>query len=158
MNVEIWCDGACRGNNDKNSTRLGGFGAILVCGDYIKEVYGWKENTTNNEMELNALFYSLRELKRYDINLTIYADSQYLIDGATKWCKNWSRNNWAVGKRSKIKNLGIWIGICDYLNKLDTYGHVRFVKVKGHSGVPLNERADALANYAMDTRRCKYTA
>lgn len=156
MNVEIWCDGACRGNNDVYSNRLGGFGVILVCGEYIKEMYGWKEPTTNNEMELTSYLVALRALKRYDVNLTVYTDSQYMKDGMTKWCENWSKNNWLNGKKGGIKNLELWMEICRIERRVKTFGTVRYVKVKGHSGVPLNERADKLANYAMDNRACKY--
>lgn len=156
MNVEIWCDGACRGNNNVYSNRLGGFGVVLVSGDYIKEMYGWKEPTTNNEMELAALLKAFRALKRYNINVIVYTDSQYLVDGMTKWCKNWCKDNWNAGRKGKIKNLNLWIEICAIENKIRTFGNIRYVKVKGHSGVPLNERADTLANYAMDKREYKY--
>ena len=138
--IEIYTDGACRGNPGP-----GGWGAILRYGDREKELSGAEPETTNNRMELTAVIQALEALKRRcDIDIT--TDSKYVMDGITSWIHNWKKNGWKNASKKPVMNADLW-------KKLDALasGHeIRWHWVKGHSGHPENERADELANQAID--------
>lgn len=134
--ILIYTDGACKGNPGP-----GGWGAILVAGENQREMHGGTLETTNNQMELLAAIEALEALKR-PCSVKLYTDSQYLIDGSSKWIHGWKRNGWRTKEKKPVKNVDLWQRMDEQLNRHD----VRFVWVRGHSGDPLNERADALAN------------
>ena len=138
--VEIFTDGACRGNPGP-----GGWGALLRYGDYEKTLYGAERHTTNNRMELMAAIMSLESLTR-SCQVRLTTDSEYLRKGITQWLAGWKRNGWKTAAKKPVKNADLWA-------RLDTAAARHVVKwhwVRGHSGHPENERADALANRAID--------
>lgn len=138
--VHIFCDGACRGNPGK-----GGWGALLRSGPHEKEIYGYKAHTTNNEMELTAAIEGLQALKSPS-KVTITTDSNYVVKGMTEWLSGWKRNNWKTSGKKPVKNKELW----EALEKAAANHSVRWVWVRGHNGHIENERADQLANRAID--------
>ncbi len=138
--VEVHTDGACRGNPGP-----GGWGAILHSGSHEKEIYGAEPDTTNNRMELMAAIKALETLKR-PCDVTLVTDSQYLRKGITEWMTQWKRRGWKTAAKKPVKNQDLW-------QRLDTATarhDVHWKWVKAHAGHPANERADALANLAID--------
>lgn len=134
--VTIYTDGACSGNPGK-----GGWGAILIYGDVVKELSGGEDNTTNNRMELKAVIEALKALKS-PCEVEIYSDSAYVVNAFTqKWIDNWIKNNWKTADKKSVKNVDLWQ---ELLVLIKTH-NVTFKKVKGHSDNELNERCDKLA-------------
>ena len=138
--VEIFTDGACKGNPGP-----GGWGAILRHGSTEKEIYGASKNTTNNIMELTAVIESLKNLKK-PCELIITTDSKYVKNGITEWIHNWKKNGWRTAAKKEVKNKELWIE----LDSLIQIHSITWDWVKGHSGHPENERADLLANVAIE--------
>ena len=138
--VEIFTDGACKGNPGP-----GGWGAILRYGKTEKEIYGANKNTTNNIMELTAVIESLKNLKK-PCELIITTDSKYVKNGITEWIHNWKKNGWRTAAKKEVKNKELWIE----LDSLIQIHSISWDWVKGHSGHPENERADLLANLAIE--------
>lgn len=138
--VKIHTDGACRGNPGP-----GGWGAILSYGDKEKELYGAEPDTTNNRMELTAVIRALEALKRR-CKVRIITDSRYVIQGITEWMPNWKRRGWRTSANKPVLNVDLW----QELDKLVAAHDVDWEWVKGHAGHAGNERADALANKAID--------
>ena len=140
--VYIFTDGACRGNPGE-----GGWGAILQSDNHEKEINGYSENTTNNIMELTAVIKSLQALKKTcDVILT--TDSKYVKNGITTWIHNWKKNGWKTANEKSVKNKDLWILLDQECRK----HKVTWEWIKGHSGHELNERADLLANLAIDNK------
>jgi len=138
--VEIFTDGACRGNPGP-----GGWGALLRFGDSEKELYGGEPATTNNRMELMAAIIALETLKRpCEVELT--TDSEYVKKGITEWISGWKRRGWRTADRKPVKNADLW----QRLDAAQSRHEVRWHWVRGHTGHPENERADQLANRAID--------
>jgi ribonuclease HI len=139
--VEAFTDGACRGNPGP-----GGWGALLRRGSHEREISGAEPDTTNNRMELMAAIEALRALTR-PTRVRITTDSQYVRQGVTEWVKRWQANGWRTTQRQAVKNQDLWRELLELAR-----GHeVEWCWVRGHSGHPENERADALANAAIDT-------
>ena len=140
--VYIFTDGACRGNPGQ-----GGWGAILQSNNHEKEISGYSEKTTNNIMELTAVIKSLQALKKTcDVILT--TDSKYVKNGITTWIHNWKKNGWKTANKKSVKNKDLWILLDQECRK----HKVTWEWIKGHSGHELNERADLLANLAIDNK------
>ena len=140
--VDIYTDGACRGNPGK-----GGWGAILVYGSTEKELSGGEAMTTNNRMELSAVIAALRAL-RESCDITLTSDSKYVIDAITKgWVYTWKKNGWKKADRSPALNVDLWEELLGLLEQ----HHVTFVWVRGHNGHPYNERCDTLATTFADS-------
>ncbi|MEM9601909.1 MAG: ribonuclease HI [Pseudomonadota bacterium] len=138
--VEIFTDGACRGNPGP-----GGWGAVLRSAGQERELYGGEAQTTNNRMELTAAINALTTLTRpCDVVLT--TDSQYVRKGITEWLGGWKRNGWRTAARKPVKNAELW----QALDEAASRHTVDWRWVKGHAGHPENERADALANRGID--------
>jgi len=138
--VEIFTDGACRGNPGP-----GGWGALLRFRDQEREIYGGEAHTTNNRMELTAAIEALRVLKKpCQVDLT--TDSQYVRNGVTAWMVNWKRRQWRGSNNKPVKNQDLWQALDQEVQRHQVEWHW----VKGHSGHPENERADALANRGID--------
>ena len=133
--VEIFTDGACRGNPGP-----GGWAAILRFGDAERELSGGDPATTNNRMELTAAIAGLATLKR-PCRVRLYTDSQYVRDGITKWLAGWKVRNWRTADRQPVKNVDLW----QRLEAAAAPHSVEWIWVRGHTGHPENERADALA-------------
>lgn len=138
--VDIYTDGACRGNPGP-----GGWGAVLRAGDREREIMGAARSTTNNRMELTAAIEALRALKR-PCRVRLHTDSQYLRKGITEWINGWKRRGWKTAGRKAVKNQELW----RTLDEETSRHQVEWIWVKGHSGHPENERADELANRAID--------
>ncbi len=138
--VEIYTDGACRGNPGP-----GGWAAILRSGEYMKELKGAVGETTNNRMELIAAIKALEALKR-SCRVTLYTDSTYVKNGITEWLPQWKRRGWRTAGKKPVKNMDLW----QRLEELSARHEVKWRWVKGHSGTHGNERADELANLAID--------
>ena len=138
--VEIFTDGACKGNPGP-----GGWGAILRYGTTEKEIYGASKNTTNNIMELTAVIESIKNLNK-PCELIITTDSKYVKNGITEWIHNWKKNGWRTAAKKEVKNKELWIE----LDSLIQIHSITWDWVKGHSGHPENERADLLANVAIE--------
>lgn len=141
MTIEIYTDGACKGNPGP-----GGWGALLRYNGKEKELYGAEPHTTNNRMELLAAIKGLENLTRA-CTVDLYSDSQYLRQGMTQWMFSWKRNGWKNSKKEPVKNADLW----KMLDDLSQQHTIQWHWVKGHSGHPENERADALANHAIET-------
>ena len=138
--VEIFTDGACKGNPGP-----GGWGAILRMGPYEKELWGGERDTTNNRMELTAAIRGLEAMKR-PITAKVYTDSQYVLKGISEWIHGWKRNGWKTADKKPVKNADLW----QTLDQLARQHKLEWIWVKGHSGHPENERADALAHRRLD--------
>ena len=137
--VTIYTDGACKGNPGP-----GGWGAILRYQDSEKEIKGAEPLTTNNRMELTAAIEALRLLKR-GCRVDLYTDSNYLRQGMQTWLAQWKKNNWRNSQKEPVKNADLW----KILDELALVHDIHWHWVKGHSGHPENDRADALANEAI---------
>ncbi len=138
--VEIYTDGACRGNPGP-----GGWGVLLRAGDRERELFGGENPTTNNRMELTAAIRALEALKK-PCRVALYTDSQYVRLGITEWLPNWVARGWKTADRKSVKNQDLW----QQLDELRHRHQVEWHWVRGHSGHPENERADALANRGID--------
>ena len=134
--VRIYTDGACKGNPGP-----GGWGALLRSGAHERELYGGDPATTNNRMELTAVIRALEALKRRS-EVEIYTDSEYVMKGITEWLAAWKRRGWKTADRKPVKNADLWRELEALVHKHE----VRWHWVRGHTGHPENERADALAN------------
>ena len=141
--VEIFTDGACRGNPGP-----GGWAALIRSGTREKEIGGGEALTTNNRMELTAAIEALNALKR-PCRVELHTDSNYVRDGITKWIHAWQRNGWRTADRKPVKNADLWQQLLDAAAR----HQVRWHWVKGHSGHPENDRVDALACAEADARR-----
>ena len=138
--VEAFTDGGCRGNPGP-----GGWGVILRFGDHERELNGSEPETTNNRMELLAAISALQALSEPCL-VVLTMDSTYVKDGITKWIKNWKANGWRTAAKKPVKNQDLW----QMLEAQCSHHQVEWRWVKGHAGHAENERADALANAAMD--------
>ena len=140
LKVEIFTDGACRGNPGP-----GGWGAVLRYPAYERCIYGAEDCTTNNRMELMAAISALKALEgSYDVILT--TDSQYVKNGITLWMPNWKRRRWMTTSKKPVKNCDLWKWLEEEVQR-----HViRWQWVRGHNGHLGNEKADRLANQAIE--------
>lgn len=140
MTVELFTDGACRGNPGP-----GGWGALLRYKGQEKMLYGGEAETTNNRMELMAAIQGLQALTKHsDVVLT--TDSQYVRKGITEWIDNWKRRDWRTADKKPVKNRDLW----QQLDALSQAHTIEWRWVKGHSGHRENEIADQLANRGID--------
>jgi ribonuclease HI len=138
--VEIFTDGACRGNPGR-----GGWGAVLRYGGRERTLHGGERHTTNNRMELLAAIEGLAALKEA-CQVTLTTDSEYVRQGITKWLAGWKARGWRTASKAPVKNQDLW-------RRLDFEAarhQISWCWVKGHAGHPENELADALANRGID--------
>jgi ribonuclease HI len=139
--VTIYTDGACRGNPGP-----GGWGALIKFDSMEKEIFGGKNDTTNNQMEILAAIEGLAALTE-PCSVELFTDSKYVMDGITQWIKNWKKNNWKTAAKKDVKNKELW----QKLDHLISKHQVQWHWVKGHSGDAGNETADLLANKGIDS-------
>lgn len=140
MTIEIYTDGACKGNPGP-----GGWGALLRFNGKEKTLKGAEAHTTNNRMELTAAIKALEALTRM-CEVDLYTDSQYLRQGMTEWLAQWKKKGWRNARKEPVKNADLW----QLLDGLAQRHTIRWHWVKGHVGHPENELADALANQAIE--------
>ena len=138
--VEIYTDGACRGNPGP-----GGWGAVLIAGPHRKTLRGGEPETTNNRMELTAAIEALNALKG-GRKVVLHTDSKYVMHGITEWMANWKRRGWKTAAKKPVKNQDLWMALDEAITRHD----IEWRWVKGHNGTPGNEQADALANRGID--------
>ncbi|MDE0732073.1 MAG: ribonuclease HI [Gammaproteobacteria bacterium] len=138
--VEMYTDGACRGNPGK-----GGWGVLLRYGDVDKTIYGGELMSTNNRMEMTAVIKGLEALTRAS-HVLITTDSKYVLKGMTEWLSNWKARNWRTASKKPVQNVELW----KQLDVLVSQHSVEWSWVKGHSGHTENEIADQLANLGID--------
>ncbi len=138
--IEIYTDGACRGNPGP-----GGWGALLIYGKHRKRLYGGEHETTNNRMELTAAIEALNALtgKR---RVILHTDSKYVKEGIESWMPNWKSRNWKTANKKPVKNKDLWLALDAAVGRHDLV----WKWVRGHTGNPGNEEADALANRGID--------
>ncbi len=150
--IIVFTDGASRGNPGP-----GGWGAVIALlpsarenDRSVIERGGGARSTTNNRMELTAAIEALVLIKEQghdgNVPITVYTDSQYVINGITTWVKGWERNGWTKKDKSSIKNLDLWKD----LRETEKSMTVAWVHVEGHTGVAGNERADEIATAFAD--------
>ena len=138
--VHIFTDGACKGNPGP-----GGWGAIMKYGDHVKELNGYSSKTTNNIMEITAVIEALKSLTR-PCAIILTTDSNYVKNGITQWIHNWKKKGWKTANKKTVKNKECWLQL-----DVEVQRHqIEWKWVKGHSGHPENERADELANEAVE--------
>ena len=140
--VIIYTDGACSGNPGP-----GGWGSVMMYRGHRKELSGGEADTSNNRMEMMAAIQALETLKR-PCKVTLYTDSTYVMKGMTQWLEGWKKRNWLTAAKKPVKNIDLW----QRLETVIAPHTVEWVWVKGHSGVPENERADELARLAIPGR------
>ena len=138
--VEIYTDGACRGNPGK-----GGWGALLKYGDKEKTLHGGESNSTNNRMELMAVIMALEAVNE-SFKIVVTTDSKYVLQGATEWLSGWKQRGWKTAAKKPVLNVDLW----QRLDKALKPRNIEWKWVKGHSGHVGNERADSLANLGID--------
>ncbi len=138
--VEIYTDGACRGNPGP-----GGWGALLIAGGHRKSLYGGEPETTNNRMELTAAIEALNALKGKR-RVVLHTDSKYVKDGVESWMANWKARGWKTSNKKPVKNQDLWQSLDKAVKRHD----LQWKWVKGHAGNAGNEEADALANRGID--------
>jgi ribonuclease HI len=135
----MYTDGACSGNPGP-----GGWGTVMMSGRHRKELSGGERETTNNRMEMMAIIAGAEALKR-GCNVDIYTDSVYVMKGMTEWLDGWKQRGWRTASKQAVKNVDLWQRLEQALERHE----VKWYWVKGHSGIPENERADELARMAI---------
>ncbi|GGM27684.1 ribonuclease HI [Pseudomonas asuensis] len=145
--VEIYTDGACKGNPGP-----GGWGALLVYKGNERELWGGEAVTTNNRMELMAAIRALEALKR-SCQVRIVTDSEYVMRGITEWLRGWKARGWKTAAKQPVKNADLWQALDTQVARHE----VEWEWVRGHTGHHGNERADQLANRGVDEIRAMRT-
>ena len=140
--IDVYTDGACKGNPGP-----GGWGVLLRVGDKERELFGGELATTNNRMEMTAVIAALDAIKR-PCHIRLHLDSQYVLKGITEWLPGWKARGWKTAAKQPVKNVDLWQRLD---SAVQSGGHkIDWRWVKGHSGNPGNERADALANRGVE--------
>lgn len=160
MKIELYTDGACRGNGTTKNL-VAGYGCVLLVNGkerYAENNHLGFQHNTNNKAELWAViegfnmifkYFSFEEKFEKD-DLLIYSDSAYLINGITNWINGWRANGWINSKKEEVKNKDLWQRLDEMNSILDKYFNIKYIKIKGHSDNIYNNKCDELANLAMD--------
>ncbi len=143
--VYVYCDGGCRGNGKVNN--IGGWGAYLVYKNNTKELYGATRNTTNNVMELTSCIEGLKAITKKDMPVEVVMDSVYVVKGITEWVYNWVKKGWINSQKKPVENKELWMTLYEIRKE---FTDITFIQVKGHADNAGNNKADQLANKAMD--------
>lgn len=151
--ILVYADGASRGNPG-----VGGVGVLIKNYDQNDiEISEGFNNVTNNKMEITAVIKALKYIQskpgtknqsNQEKELLVRSDSEYVVNGASKWLKGWKENKWLNSKKEEVKNKDLWMELDQLQNQ---FRYVRYEWVKGHNGDPDNEKADALANQGCDS-------
>lgn len=144
--LKIYTDGGCRGNNS-NEDNIGGWGAYFIYNDKVATINGAERNTTNNKMELKAVIESLKRIKTTDVDVVVYSDSAYVVNGITSWIHGWIKKGWINSQKKPVENKEMWQELHTLTQR---FNNIKFEKVKGHSDNEGNNVADSLVNQAMD--------
>ncbi|MDE2399429.1 MAG: ribonuclease HI [Patescibacteria group bacterium] len=146
--IIIYTDGAARGNPGR-----AGWGTVFILGEKIIEIGGRSEHATNNQMELTSAIEGLKYLKKHklDLPVEIFADSKYVIHGATEWIHNWIKNNWRNSAKKPVLNRELWEDLHQLTKEFEPKWHY----VKGHNGDKWNDRADEIATSFADDEPVK---
>jgi ribonuclease HI len=145
--IEIYTDGACRGNPGP-----GGWGALLIAGQHQKTMHGGDPETTNNRMELTAAIEALNALKDHS-RVILHTDSKYVMDGIKDWMPNWKKRGWTTAAKKPVKNQDLWQALDAAVGRHE----IEWRWVKGHDGNAGNEMADELANLGIDEMQKRVT-
>jgi ribonuclease HI len=150
--IEVYTDGSSLGNPGP-----GGYGVVIVHnGKVVHEIGGHYQDTTNNKMELQAVIETLKYVSKSEFDkseVVIHADSAYVLNGITSWVFNWEKNGWMTANKKPVLNKQIWQELIELVRNFK--GKVLWQKVKGHSGVEHNERADVIATTYAEHKRCE---
>ena len=141
VTVEIYTDGACKGNPG-----IGVWGALLKYSGRTREIFGGEALTTNNRMELTAVIKALSALKR-PCKVKLHTDSRYVQQGISEWIHDWKKRNWRTADKKPVKNDDLW----KRLDELASRHQIEWVWVEGHAGDEGNEHADSLANLGVES-------
>ena len=139
--LEIYTDGACLGNPGP-----GGWAALIIDNNQERILSGNNEMTTNNRMELLAVIKALESINHH-LEITIYTDSKYVINGITSWIKKWKTNDWKNSSKPPVKNIDLW----KILDVSSQKKKIKWVWVKGHSGNTYNDKVDEIARNQAET-------
>ena len=139
--LEIYTDGACLGNPGP-----GGWAALIIDNNQERILSGNNEMTTNNRMELLAVIKALESINHH-LEITIYTDSKYVINGITSWIKKWKTNDWKNSSKTPVKNIDLW----KILDMSSQKKKIKWVWVKGHSGNTYNDKVDEIARNQAET-------
>ena len=139
--LEIYTDGACLGNPGP-----GGWAALIIDNNQERILSGNNEMTTNNRMELLAVIKALESINHH-LEMTIYTDSKYVINGITSWIKKWKTNDWKNSSKTTVKNIDLW----KILDVSSQKKKIKWVWVKGHSGNTYNDKVDEIARNQAET-------
>jgi len=145
----IYTDGASRGNPGP-----GGFSAIIITDNKVKEIGGREGETTNNRMEMKAAIEGLKKLPP-NSEVKIHTDSEYLLKGMTKWIFGWQKNKWKTKDKRAVLNQDLWEALLEQVAKINKKRKVGWQKVESHSGHELNDRADKIATGFADGKEVK---
>ena len=157
--LQIWADGGCRNNGKPNA--LGGWGWVAVAVEIDEEIafnYGSSPHlVTNNQNEIMSITNALQRIVNIkdDFEFEVCMDSAYVVRAfKDDWVSGWKKNGWKNSKKEPVKNKELWI---DLIKEVERFGdRLTFSKTKGHSGIKWNERADELANKAMDEKESRW--
>ena len=147
--IEIYTDGSSLGNPGR-----GGYGVVVIAnGKVIHEIGGYEKDTTNNRMELKAVIEALEYAKKKHAKdeVIIHADSAYVLGGVTTWIHNWEKNGWKTANKKPVLNQDLWQELIALVRSFG--GHLSWNKVKGHSDVEHNNRADEIATQCSATQK-----
>ncbi len=140
--IIIFTDGSARGNPGP-----GGWGSIVVEDDVVTELGGREDHTTNNRMELLAVISALESVPR-EHDITIYTDSAYVLNGSTRWVYGWQKNNWKTSTKDEVLNRDLWQRMVEAIS----HKVIKWELLKGHAGIPANERCDVIATSFADKK------
>lgn len=143
--MSIYCDGGCRGNGRKDG--VGGYGVVIDYKNRREEHYGFEVGTTNNRMELIACIESLKYARDKKVPVVVTTDSKYVVEGLNTWRHDWEKRGWMSKRKEPIKNKELWVTLIELV---DSFEHIEINHCYGHSTTEGNNRADELANKAMD--------
>lgn len=148
--LEIYTDGSSLGNPGP-----GGWGTVVVENNKIvKELGSCDKDTTNNRMELQAAIEALKYIIREEVeDVTIHADSAYVLNGITSWVFGWEKNGWRTSKKEPVLNQDLWKEFIGLVR--DFKGKINWQKVKGHSGHVFNDKADEIATTCASLQKNK---
>lgn len=141
--IYVFCDGGCK----VHSSKVGGYGVVLIYDKYKRLMHGFRENVTNNQMEIIAAIVALQRIQVHHIPVVVTSDSQYVVQGVNEWSKKWQAQNWRGANKKEVKNVELWKIL---LAEIEKYATIQFIHCYGHSDNEYNNEADRLATHAIE--------